>query len=43
MRRAGIRRQWEGAEVVETLSTFESLTGFVGPAEVLMAAGTKPT
>lgn len=31
------------AEVAETLSTFETPTGFVGRAEVLVAAGTKPT
>jgi hypothetical protein len=29
--------------VAETLSTFETPTGFVGRAEVLVAAGTKPT
>jgi SAM-dependent methyltransferase len=30
------------AEVAETLKTFETPTGFVGPAEVLVAAGVKP-
>jgi ubiquinone/menaquinone biosynthesis C-methylase UbiE len=30
------------AEVAETLKTFETATGFVAPAEVLMAAGVKP-
>jgi SAM-dependent methyltransferase len=30
------------AEVAETLKTFETATGFVGPAEVLVAAGVKP-
>jgi SAM-dependent methyltransferase len=29
-------------EVAETLKTFESATGFVAPAEVLVAAGSKP-
>jgi SAM-dependent methyltransferase len=31
------------AEVAETLSIFETPAGFVAPAEVLVAAGTKPT
>jgi SAM-dependent methyltransferase len=30
------------AEVAETLRTFETATGFVAPAEVLVAAGVKP-
>jgi hypothetical protein len=30
------------AEVAETLKTFETPAGFVGPAEVLVAAGVKP-
>ena len=30
------------AEVVEILKTFETPTGFVGHAEVLVAAGVKP-
>jgi hypothetical protein len=30
------------AEVAQTLKTFETPTGFVGPAEVLVAAGVKP-
>jgi hypothetical protein len=30
------------AEVAETLKSFESPTGFVAPADVLAAAGTKP-
>ena len=30
------------AEVAHTLKTFETPTGFVGPAEVLVAAGAKP-
>jgi ubiquinone/menaquinone biosynthesis C-methylase UbiE len=30
------------AEVAETLKSFETPTGFVGPAEVLLAAGVKP-
>ena len=30
------------AEVAEMLKTFETATGFVGPAEVLVAAGVKP-
>jgi hypothetical protein len=30
------------AEVAETLKTFETPTGFVGSAEVLVAAGVKP-
>jgi len=30
------------AEVAETLKSFETPTGFVGPAEVLVAAGVKP-
>jgi SAM-dependent methyltransferase len=30
------------AEVAETLRSFETATGFLGPAEVLVAAGTKP-
>jgi SAM-dependent methyltransferase len=30
------------AEVAETLTTFETSTGFVAPAEVLVAAGAKP-
>jgi SAM-dependent methyltransferase len=30
------------AEVAETLNTFETRTGFVAPAEVLVAAGVKP-
>lgn len=30
------------AEVAETLRTFETATGFVAPAEVLIAAGVKP-
>jgi hypothetical protein len=30
------------AEVAETLKTFETVAGFVGPAEVLVAAGVKP-
>jgi ubiquinone/menaquinone biosynthesis C-methylase UbiE len=30
------------AEVAETLRTFETTTGFVAPAEVLVAAGVKP-
>src|SRR4029450_11005593 len=30
------------AEVAETLKTFETGTGFIGPAEVLVAAGAKP-
>jgi SAM-dependent methyltransferase len=30
------------AEVAETLKTFETATGFVAPAEVLVAAGVKP-
>ena len=30
-------------EVAETLRTFETATGFVAPAEVLVAAGVKPT
>jgi len=30
------------AEVAETLMTFETPTGFVAPAEVLVAAGAKP-
>jgi ubiquinone/menaquinone biosynthesis C-methylase UbiE len=33
-------RAW--AEVAETLATFETSAGFVAPAEVLVAAGTKP-
>jgi len=31
------------AEVAETLNTFETSTGFMAPAEVLVAAGVKPT
>lgn len=31
------------AEVAETLTMFETAAGFVAPAEVLVAAGTKPT
>jgi SAM-dependent methyltransferase len=34
-------RAW--AEVADTLSTFASPTGFVAPAEVLVAAGAQPT
>jgi len=30
------------AEVAETLKTFETATGFIAPAEVLVAAGVKP-
>jgi hypothetical protein len=30
------------AEVAETLKTFETATGFEGPAEVMVAAGLKP-
>jgi len=30
------------AEVAETLETFESATGFIAPAEVLVAPGVKP-
>jgi hypothetical protein len=30
------------AEVAETLKSFETPTGFVAPAEVLVAAGTTP-
>jgi hypothetical protein len=30
------------AEVAETLKTFETPTGFIAPAEVLVAAGVKP-
>jgi hypothetical protein len=30
------------AEVAETLRTFETATGFLAPAEVLVAAGVKP-
>jgi hypothetical protein len=30
------------AEVAETLKAFETATGFVAPAEVLVAAGVKP-
>jgi hypothetical protein len=29
-------------DVAETLGTFETATGFVAPAEVLVAAGVKP-
>ena len=35
-------REAAWAEVAETLRTFETATGFVAPAEVLVAAGVKP-
>jgi hypothetical protein len=35
-------REAAWAEVAETLRTFDSATGLVAPAEVLVAAGAKP-